>query len=188
MRPNMRSISAIAVGVIAAAVMAATVTAAVGGGSTGGPLTDAARATAKYHSLTVAKSNGYALLRDKQGIACIAMDSMPAMGAMGVHYANASLVGDGVEQVTKPEALVYAPKPGGGGTLAALEYVVTKSAWHAHHSGVPTLFGHRFNSTPAGNRFGLPAYYSLHVWVWKHNPAGMYAMWNPTVSCKGVKE
>jgi hypothetical protein len=37
--------------------------------------------------------------------------------------------------------------------------------------------------TKAPNRFGLPAFYSLHVWVWKHSPAGMFAMWNPTVHC-----
>jgi hypothetical protein len=37
--------------------------------------------------------------------------------------------------------------------------------------------------TPDGNRFGLPAFYSLHAWVWKHNPAGTFAMWNPNVTC-----
>jgi hypothetical protein len=33
--------------------------------------------------------------------------------------------------------------------------------------------------TTAPNRYGLPAFYSLHAWVWKPNPAGQYAMWNP---------
>ena len=41
---------------------------------------------------------------------------------------------------------------------------------------------------PAGeedqsNRFGLPAFYSLHAWIWKHNPSGTFSMWNPNVSC-----
>jgi hypothetical protein len=67
--------------------------------------------------------------------------------------------------------------------LAAAEYVVIKSAWDVQHATPPALFGHRFNFRPAGNRFGLPAYYSLHVWLWKHNPAGKFSMWNPGVHC-----
>ena len=37
--------------------------------------------------------------------------------------------------------------------------------------------------TPGGNRFGLPAFYSLHAWIWKFNPSGTFAMWNPQVHC-----
>jgi hypothetical protein len=186
MKSNMRSFSAIAVGVIAACVTAAAVAAAVSGSSTGS-LADTLRATARYHSLAAAKADGYGLLKDKKGIACIAMGSMPGMGAMGVHYAKPSLVGDGIERDIQPEALVYAPTASGSLQLAAIEYVTTKAAWDAHHNGVPKLFGQEFNFTPAGNRFGLPAYYSLHVWLYKHNPAGKFAMWNPTVSCKGQR-
>jgi hypothetical protein len=36
---------------------------------------------------------------------------------------------------------------------------------------------------PADNRFGLPAFYSLHAWVWKHNPRGTFEPWNPAVRC-----
>jgi len=143
----------------------------------------AINATAQFQDLAVAKQAGYGLLKDKKGIACIAMDSMPAMGAMGVHYAKAALVGDGKLKVTTPEALVYQPV-GGKLKLAAVEYVVIKSAWDAHHASAPSLFGQKFNFTPAGNRFGLPAYYSLHAWFFKSNPAGTFAMWNPKVSCK----
>jgi hypothetical protein len=146
--------------------------------------TEAARATAKFHNLAVAKHAGYGLLKDKNGIACIAMDSMPGMGAMGIHYANSALVGDGKLNVKTPEALVYAPQTRGTPQLAALEYVVLKSAWDAHHSTPPSLFGTGFNLTPAGNRFGLPAFYSLHVWLWQHNPSGLFSMWNPRVSCR----
>jgi hypothetical protein len=116
-------------------------------------------------------------------VACIAMDDMPEMGAMGVHYAKSALVGDGKLDVTTPEALVYAPE-GGKLRLAAVEYVVLEAAWNARHAGAPVLFGHRFNFTPAGNRFGLPAYYSLHAWLWKSNPAGKFSMWNPEVHCR----
>jgi hypothetical protein len=44
----------------------------------------------------------------------------------------------------------------------------------------PNLFGQEFNFTDAPNRYGLPPFYSLHAWVWKDNPAGAFAMWNPT--------
>lgn len=85
--------------------------------------------------------------------------------------------------MAKPETLVYAPE-NGKLRLAAVEYLVLKPAWDAKHASPPSLFGHRFNVTPAGNRFGLPAFYSLHAWIWKHNPAGTFAMWNPAVSCR----
>ena len=26
-------------------------------------------------------------------------------------------------------------------------------------------------------------FYLMHAWVWKHNPAGIMADWNPNVSC-----
>lgn len=47
----------------------------------------------------------------------------------------------------------------------------------------PSLFGQEFELVPAGNRYGLPDFYELHAWVWKHNPNGMFHDWNPTVSC-----
>jgi hypothetical protein len=152
----------------------------------GSPQLQATKAmNAKFASLVVAKRAGYGLLKDKNGIACIADDSMPGMtmGAMGVHYANTTLVGDGQLDYRTPEALVYAPAAKGKLHLAAVEYVVIKAAWDAKHSTAPVLFGHRFNETPAGNRFGLPAYYSLHAWLYKSNPAGEFAMWNPNVHC-----
>ena len=147
-------------------------------------------ATARYHSLTVAKKAGYSILADSAGITCIAE---PQMGAMGVHYVNGDLVKNPSIDATHPEALVYAPDRHGGLHLAALEYVVIKSDWDASqpHVGVgardvaapPILFGHAFSFTDAPNRYGLPPFYSLHAWVWKDNPAGTFEMWNPGVHC-----
>lgn len=143
----------------------------------------AMHATTSYRDIAVARRAGYALLKDANGVACIEMTGMPKMGAMGIHYAKSALVGDGAVEVTRPEALVYEPGADGKRHLVALEYVVVKSAWDAHHSARPSLFGHTFNFTPSGNRYGLPAFYSLHAWIWKDNPTGMFSMWNPTVSC-----
>jgi hypothetical protein len=150
-------------------------------------------ATAKYNSLTLAKKAGYSILADTAGITCIAE---PQMGAMGVHYVKGDLVEDPAIDVAHPEALVYAPDRHGALHLAAVEYVVIKSDWDANHPqppslgyGVqgtpapPRLFGQRFNLTDAPNRYGLPPFYSLHAWIWKENPAGTFAMWNPSVHC-----
>jgi hypothetical protein len=140
----------------------------------------AAAATARFHDLDTAIQSGYGLFTDANGVACI---DMPGKGAMGVHYANGTLFADPALDVAHPEALVYELRPYGRLKLAALEYVVLKDAWDATHSSPPVLFGQQFNFTDAGNRFGLPPYYSLHVWIWKYNPAGMFEMWNPKVVC-----
>ena len=93
-------------------------------------LTASARsATAKYHSLTVAKKAGYSILADTAGITCIAE---PGMGAIGVHYVKDDLVNDPAIDAKEPEALVYAPDGHGGLQLAALEYVVIQGDWNAH--------------------------------------------------------
>jgi hypothetical protein len=152
----------------------------------------ASSATAKYHSLTAAKKAGYSILADTAGITCIAE---PQMGAMGVHYVKGDLVKDPAIDAKEPEALVYAPDGHGGLHLAALEYVVIQGDWDAHTSPLgsgapswvkpapPMLFGHEFNFTDAPNRYGLPPFYSLHAWLWKNNPAGTFAIWNPNVHC-----
>jgi hypothetical protein len=144
-------------------------------------LAAARSATATFHNIANAEQAGYGLLPDAAGITCIADSS--GMGAMGVHWANVDLVGKPSLHVRHPEALVYRPTADGTLQLAALEYVVIKADWELHHSGVPRLFGQKFNFTDAGNRFGLPPYYSLHVWVWYPNPAGMFQMFNPNVHC-----
>jgi hypothetical protein len=159
--------------VIVLALVAVVAAAAGGFGGVNDGLATAKSSTVKFRDLGLAEQAGYGILKDKRGIACIA-DAMPgmSMGAMGVHYAKSSLVGDGALDVHTPEALV--------------EYVVLKAAWDAEHNGAPVMFGRRFNFTPAGNRFGLPAYYSLHAWLFKRNPSGEFSMWNPRVHC-GVK-
>jgi hypothetical protein len=145
-------------------------------------ITIARNATRKFRVLAHARRHGYKVLRDKNGIACIAM---PGMGAMGVHFANGDLVGTPGVHLRRPEALVY-DHENGHRRLVALEYVVLRKAWRSvHRQGAPPprLFGQRFNLTRAGNRFGLPAFYSLHAWIWRHNPEGTFAMWNPKVHC-----
>ena len=104
----------------------------------------------------------------------------PERGAMGVHFLKGF---DGMVDPAKPQLLVYEPDGAGHFRLVALEYLVDKATWDNSHSSPPTLFGQTFMTTDAGNRFGLPAFYSLHAWIWKFNPSGTFAMWNPRVIC-----
>jgi len=137
------------------------------------------KATKKFQRLSVAKKAGYAILKDTQGIACI---DNPGVGAMGVHYVKGPLVGDGKLTPKTPEALVYEPRHGRL-RLVAVEYVVFQAAWDANHSKPPKLFGQEFMLQTAPNRFGLDAFYMLHAWIYKHNPAGTFEPWNPRVHC-----
>ena len=102
---------------------------------------------------------------------------------MGIHYVKGALVQGGKVDAARPQALVYERTADGALQLAAVEYVVIQADWDAGHSAPPSLFGQTFMVTPAGNRYGLPAFYSLHAWVWMDNPDGMFAMWNPSASC-----
>jgi hypothetical protein len=133
------------------------------------------QATAQFKDVKAAEAAGYALLHG-----CV---SGPQDGAMGIHFANGGLVGDGALDAPHPEALLYEPKDGNL-QLVAVEYVVIAEAWNAKHQTPPVLMGQLFNYVGAPNRFGLPAFYELHVWAWKSNPSGIFADWNPGVSCE----
>jgi len=45
------------------------------------------------------------------------------------------------------------------------------------------LDSHLFHFVGEPNRYGLPAFYELHVWAWRRNPSGTFADFNPVVSC-----
>jgi hypothetical protein len=169
---------ALAVAAVAAAIapLAASALAA-----SSGSVKTARQATDKYHSAAVAKKAGHARLKDEKGIACI---DKPGEGAMGIHYVKSSLVGDPAIDLRHPEALVYEPTRGGKLRLVALEWVVLQADWDASHSSPPRLFGQEFMLQASPNRFGLPAFYALHAWVWKANHHGMFMPWNPAVTCK----
>jgi hypothetical protein len=145
----------------------------------GGGTSDAKPATARFHDLDTAISAGYSFrLPELTGNTCI---TEPGVGGMGVHQVNTSLL-DGTIDATAPEALVYEPRNDGSLKLVALEYVVFQADWKG--SSPPELFGKTFDLIPSPNRFGLPAFYALHAWLWKPNPSGLLATWNPRVTCE----
>lgn len=163
------------------------VAAAAGGQS---DVAGARAATAAFHDLDAADAAGYvARVADLAGITCIESDD-PEAGGMGVHYLNPSLVPELFDataaaaiEASTPELLVYAPGPNGQLRLVALEYLTPKAAWDASHAAPPALFGQPFDETAAGNRYGLPDFYSLHAWIWNPNPTDLFAPYNPKVTC-----
>jgi len=171
----------------AALVGAATALVLIAVGSAGArPQSDIAAvraATTQFESVAAAEAAGYGRLVDAAGIACI--DS--SAGGMGIHYVNVGLVRDPTLDPTTPEVLVYQPDEHGELTLVAVEYVVFEADWPEEDP--PALFGQELERMPGAgesepqNRYGLPAFYELHAWVWKHNPSGMFEDWNPKVSC-----
>jgi len=133
-------------------------------------------ATQRFQNVRVAQDEGYAL-----AFGCVAGSGDE--GAMGLHYVNGPLVGDGTLDVNQPEAILYEMTSTGQLQLTAVEYVVLADAWNAKNPAPPQLMGQFFHFQDAPNRFGLPPFYMLHVWAWKPNPNGTFANWNPYVSC-----
>ena len=134
-------------------------------------------ATAAFHDVDKAKEAGYTVtVFDKAGLSCIAQ---PGEGAMGIHLLNPALLFDGVIDADKPELLVYERRNDGSLKLVALEYLIFQSAT----SGRPSLFGRQFDEIKAENRYGIPASWALHAWIWKPNPSGMLKPFNPRVDC-----
>jgi hypothetical protein len=109
------------------------------------------------------------------------------LGAMGVHYVNDALVGDPAIDPNSPELLVYEPTADGHLRLVAADWLVTSELWHMTNAAPPDLNGQLFHLFESPNRFGLPVFYTLHVWAWKKNPNGTFANWNPDVSCDHFK-
>lgn len=131
--------------------------------------------TARFRDVSVARAEGYALL-----FGCV---SGPDWGAMGLHFVNLSLVGDGVLDATRPEIVIYEPQPDGSLKLVGADYLVFADAWHQAHAATPELGGQLLHLFDSPNRFGLPPFYTLHVWAWKPNPDGTFVNWHRHVSC-----
>lgn len=137
------------------------------------PLVEKVRkATARFRDINVAIAEGYA------AGPCV---SGPNHGAMGVHLINTALLSKEVDAET-PEALIYEPSPDGSMRLVGVEIITLAADWV---NEVPVLDGHLLHYVGAPNRYGIPAFYEIHVWAWRNNPDGTFADWNPRVSCAG---
>jgi hypothetical protein len=136
------------------------------------------RATAKYRDIKVALYEHWT-----PATPCV---SGPNTGAMGVHFVLPARLGDAAVYADAPEALIYEPQPDGSMRLVGVEFILFAANWATAHpeGGAPNLEGHLMNYVGAPNRYGLDAFYELHVWAWEDNPEGSFADWNTQVTCE----
>lgn len=127
----------------------------------------AARAgTARFHDAEAAEAAGFGPVSP-----CV---EDPTEGGMGYHYANEA---NTALDPANPQILLYEPQANGRLRLVAVEYLVPYEVM-PEDGPAPRLFEQDFHPTPH-----LEAW-TLHVWVWRSNPSGMFAEFNPRVSCQ----
>lgn len=148
-------------------------------GQVAAQLADVRRLTAPYHDHQNAVEGGWFIPLSP----CV---EHPDLGGMGHHYGNPENLGDGILDPLKPEALLFEPQKNSKLRLVAVEYIVPFGAPESE-SGDPVpgeqpfLFGQGFDNSPHVGDHGS---WTLHVWLWRNNPSGMFAAFNPNVSCK----
>jgi hypothetical protein len=148
-------------------------------------------ATQQFRSLATATAAGYVV----QATGCV---SGPDHGAMGIHYANPTIIGSGMLNLTQPALLIYEPEPNGSLELVGVEYVLPLGLWTNGDASkdpntpppqgaeMPYMDGQQMNYLPQPNRFGQGNSFYLHLWAWRYNPKGLFSDWNPNVTCAKV--
>ena len=160
-------------------------------------------ATERFRDVNVAVAEGY--VRDPMDLCDTAeMMGRPAeQGVMGIHYARPDLLGisgppdprvKGTGTHTdfrQPSILIYEPQADGSLELVAVENLVFIEAWEAAgHSAPPTFRGVTFDrmaddpATPVDEAHLFEPHYDLHVWLYRENPRGTFAQFNPNATCE----
>ena len=160
-------------------------------------------ATERFRDVNVALAEGY--IRDPSDICETApMMGRPAsLGAMGIHYFRPDLLGitappsprvNGVGTHTdfrRPSILIYEPQRDGTLELVAVENLVFAAAWRAAgHAERPTFHGVPYDSmvddpdTAVDEAHMFEPHFDRHVWIYRDNPNGVFAQFNPAVSCE----
>lgn len=166
-------------------------------------LAEVRAATAKYRDISVALAEGY--IRDPANM-CDTADMMGRprkLGAMGIHYFRPDMLGitappnprvDGTGTHTdflKPSILIYEPQADGTLELVAVENLVFAKAWKAAGNDTPPSFhGVAYDTmiddpaTPVDEAHNFEPHHDRHVWLYRENPNGVFAQFNPRVTCK----
>lgn len=127
------------------------------------------RLVAPFHDLAAAQAAGWSVPLTP----CL---ENAGVGAMGYHFANEAFIDDQAV-LLEPELLVYEPQKNGRRRLVAVEYIIPFTLL-PQDADPPTLLGQSFHQNLTA---GL---WALHVWIGRHNPDGLFADWNPDVSCQ----
>jgi hypothetical protein len=135
-------------------------------------------AVRRFADINVALAEGWV-----QGTPCV---SGPDHGAMGVHFILPARVQAALLDAEQPEALIYEPLENGTLRLVGVEFIILADVWQTNNpnAGPPALDGNLLNYVGTPNRYGLPAFYEIHVWAFEHNPNGSFADWNNRVTCE----
>ena len=96
------------------------------------------------------------------------------VGGMGYHWVNGSLV-DPTYDPLNPEALLYATGAGGKLRLVGVEYLVLNVG-----QPIPMFGDEPFDV--GGAPLPVP-HWTQHVWLYEDNPLGIFAPFNPNVTC-----
>jgi hypothetical protein len=141
-----------------------------------------------YQDVNAATAAGYVPLSE--------CTEAPGMGGMGMHYGNPSKIMAPADPADPP-ILLYVPDSGAL-RLAGVEFLVPLVVDGAPYMGSeqspppqgftpatpPEIFqGHAFDGPMPGHDETMPWHYDQHVWLFEENPSGMFAAWNPKVSC-----
>lgn len=159
--------------------------------------------TQRFQNVNVALAEGY--LRDPMDLCDTAeMMGQPArLGAMGIHYFRPDLLGitappdprvDGNGTHTdfrRPSILIYEPQKDGSLELVAVENLVFQKAWAATGAKAPPTFhGVTWDTmqddpaTAIDEAHMFEPHYDRHVWIYRDNPNGVFAPFNPAVTCE----
>jgi hypothetical protein len=134
-------------------------------------------ATARYHSVAQAMADGYTGV----GEPCVVS---PDGAAMGIHFINPALMADAIIDPLRPEILLYVPKANGKLALVGVEYWVADADGDLGTSDDrQSVLGQPLDGPMPGHTPTMPVHYDLHVWLWRSNPSGFFAPFNPTLSC-----
>jgi hypothetical protein len=127
-------------------------------------------ATGAYFSEKLAPKAGYQRTDE-----CVSSSE----GGMGYHYLNPDHIGS--THPGKPAAVLYEPGKKGKRNMVAAEYIVRDADQKPATVERHRAFGQRLKGPLFLPQLGW--HYALHVWLWKDNPSGLFADWNPRVHC-----
>jgi hypothetical protein len=166
-------------------------------------LEEVRRATERFRDINVAIAEGY--IRDPFDLCDTAemMGKPASLGAMGIHYFRPDLLGisappsprvdgNGTHiDFLKPAILIYEPQADGALELVAVENLVFAKAWHERgYAAPPSFHGVEYDRmaddpvTSADDAHMFEPHYDRHVWIYRENPNGVFAPFNPTVTCE----
>ena len=163
-------------------------------------------ATERFRDVKVALAEGY--VPDPSSMCVTAeMEGLPRqLGEMGIHYFRPDLLGitgppnprvSGTGTHTDfrtPGVLVYEPQADGSLSLVAVENLVFEKGWRAAGHTEPPRYGgqtyyHMVDNplTAADEAHGFEPHYELHIWLYRDNPNGAFAQFNPRATCANQK-